>query len=177
MISGVLFWFCDMRGRIGRPFCAKRVIPVLFSKMQSREYMYNLFWNNFAYGKEEWGSPKAKTHKAKALGVMSLHCIDTWLAWVYTLLMNTTLQIRIDKKTKDQAQKTFNAMGLDMSSGVKLYLAQVVNRQAIPFPVISADYLPAKQKQQLMKDANYALKHGTRYASIEEAHRRVLGKK
>ena len=90
--------------------------------------------------------------------------------------MNTTLQIRIDKKTKDAAQKTFIAMGLDMSSGVKLYLTQVVNRQAIPFPVVSADYLPTKQKQQLIKEANYALKHGTRYADIEQAHRDILGK-
>ena len=90
--------------------------------------------------------------------------------------MNTTLQIRIDKKTKNLAQKTFHAMGLDMSSGVKLYLTQVVNKQAIPFPVVSADYLPYKKKQQLVREAKYALKHGSRYASIKEAHRDILGR-
>ena len=49
--------------------------------------------------------------------------------------MTTTLQIRIDQKTKDAAQKTFRSMGLDMSSGVKLYLTQVMHTKTIPFPV------------------------------------------
>ena len=54
--------------------------------------------------------------------------------------MTTTLQIRLDKKMKTAAQKTFHSMGLDMSSGVKLYLAQVINGKEIPFPVMSVDY-------------------------------------
>lgn len=91
--------------------------------------------------------------------------------------MTTTLQIRIDKKTKMVAQRTFHSMGLDMSSGVKLYLAQVVNTKEIPFPVMSADYWPRKKKLQLIKEAKYALKHGKRYATIEEAHRDILKEK
>ncbi len=91
--------------------------------------------------------------------------------------MNTTLQIRIDKKTKDAAQKTFRSMGLDMSSGVKLYLAQVVNKKAIPFQVMSADQWPLKKKLQIIKEAKYALKHGKSYATIQEAHRDILGEK
>lgn len=90
--------------------------------------------------------------------------------------MTTTLQIRIDKKMKDAAQKTFKSMGLDMSSGVKLYLAQVVNNKEIPFPVMSADYWPREKKLALIKEAEYALKHGKRYANIQEAHRDILGK-
>lgn len=35
----------------------------------------------------------------------------------------TTIQIRIDPKTKAKAKKVFNKMGLDMSSGIRLYLA------------------------------------------------------
>ncbi|OGZ04834.1 MAG: hypothetical protein A2845_05070 [Candidatus Lloydbacteria bacterium RIFCSPHIGHO2_01_FULL_49_22] len=89
--------------------------------------------------------------------------------------MNTTLQIRIDKKTKELAQKTFSAMGLDMSSGVKLYLTQVVNKQAIPFPVVSADYWPTKKKRQLIKEAEYALKHGPSYRTAKELHDDILG--
>ena len=91
--------------------------------------------------------------------------------------MNTTLQIRIDKKTKEQAKKTFNSMGLDMSSGVKLYLTQVVNMKAIPFPVISADYWPTKKKRQVIKEAKYALKHGPSYRAAKELHDDILGKR
>ncbi len=91
--------------------------------------------------------------------------------------MTTTIQIRIDSKMKNAAQKTFRSMGLDMSSGVKLYLAQVIHGKEIPFPVMSADYWPREKKLQLIKEAEYALKHGKRYATIQEAHRDVLGEK
>ena len=90
--------------------------------------------------------------------------------------MTTTLQIRIDKKTKVAAQKAFRSMGLDMSSGVKLYLAQVMHTKTIPFPVWSFDDLPREKKLQIVKEAKYALKHGKRYATIQEAHRDILGK-
>ena len=91
--------------------------------------------------------------------------------------MTTTLQIRIDKKMKDAAAKTFRSMGLDMSSGVKLYLAQVVNERAIPFPVMSADYWPREKKLKLLKEAEYALKHGKSYASAKELHDDILGRR
>ena len=90
--------------------------------------------------------------------------------------MTTTLQIRIDKKTKVAAQKAFHSMGLDMTSGVKLYLTQVMNTKTIPFPVWSFDDLPREKKLQIVKEATYALKHGKRYATIQEAHRDILGK-
>lgn len=91
--------------------------------------------------------------------------------------MTTTLQIRIDKKTKDAAQKAFHSMGLDMTSGVKLYLTQVMHTKAIPFPVMSADYWPREKKLELIKEAKWALKYGKRYATIEEAHRDILAEK
>jgi len=88
--------------------------------------------------------------------------------------MTTTLQIRIDKKTKDAAQKAFRSMGLDMSSGVKLYLAQVMHTKAIPFPVMSADYWPVEKKRQIIKEAKWALKHGKMYTSAKELHDDIL---
>lgn len=90
--------------------------------------------------------------------------------------MTTTLQIRIDKKTKNAAQKAFHSMGLDMSSGVKLYLTQVMHTRTIPFPVFSFDKLPREKKLQIVKEAEWALRHGKRYDSIQEAHRDILKK-
>ena len=91
--------------------------------------------------------------------------------------MTTTLQIRLDKKMKDAAQKTFRSLGLHMASGVKLYLAQVVNKKEIPFPVMSADYWPREKKLALIKEAEYALKHGKSYASAKELHDDILGRR
>ncbi len=47
--------------------------------------------------------------------------------------MNTTLQIRIDKKTKDRAQKALKNMGLDLTSGVKYYLSRVASEESLNF--------------------------------------------
>lgn len=45
----------------------------------------------------------------------------------------TTLNIRIEEETKRKAGKTLAALGLDMSSAVKLFLNQVVVEQGLPF--------------------------------------------
>lgn len=50
----------------------------------------------------------------------------------YTYYM-TTLSIRIEEKTKKEASKTLESLGLDMSSAVKMFLHQVIVEQAIPF--------------------------------------------
>ena len=47
--------------------------------------------------------------------------------------MTTTVNIRIEKSVKTQANKTLKALGLDMSSAVKLFLTQVVREDGLPF--------------------------------------------
>ena len=88
--------------------------------------------------------------------------------------MNTTLQTRIDGKLKRDAKKALESMGLDLSSGIKLFLTQVVRTQSIPFEMFTADNLPEKVKKQMIREAKYALKHGKRYASARELHEDIL---
>ncbi len=81
---------------------------------------------------------------------------------------------------KSDASKIFKSMGLDMSTGMKLFLAQVVNTKSIPFPVMSADYWPEEKKQELVRIAEKTLKDYKSgkikaYDSIQEAHRDILG--
>jgi len=90
--------------------------------------------------------------------------------------MTTTVQIRIDEKMKKEATKILKAMGLDMSTGVKLFLSQVVNTKSIPFPVMSADFWPEEKKREMVREAKDALENGKRYSSAEELHRDILGK-
>lgn len=47
--------------------------------------------------------------------------------------MNTTINIRMDKKVKTDASKALAKMGLDMSTAIKLFLHQVVMEQGMPF--------------------------------------------
>ena len=69
------------------------------------------------------------------------------ILWVYDNWMNTTLQIRLDKKLKNDATKVFRSMGLTLSSGVKLYLAYVVNTGTIPFEITTINNISKSKKK------------------------------
>lgn len=64
--------------------------------------------------------------------------------------MNTTLQIRLDKKMKSEASKIFKSMGLTLSGGVKLYLAYVANTGTIPFEITRSNNI-SKSKKNVTK--------------------------
>ncbi len=81
--------------------------------------------------------------------------------------MNTTIQIRVDKATKQRADKTFKQMGLDMSSGVKLFLHQVVKSQTIPFTIRTANGFTPAQEKRMIREGNYALKYGKSFKTAK----------
>ena len=89
----------------------------------------------------------------------------------------TTIQVRIDEKTKAKARKVFGKMGLDISSGVKLYLARVVQDETIPFTVRTENGYMPEQEREMIRETEYAEKHGKRYDDIDELMRDVFGKK
>lgn len=76
-----------------------------------------------------------------------------------------TLSIRIEEKTKKEAKKTLDALGLDLSSAVKLFLNQVVIEQGIPF---KPSRTARQVREELDKEVVYALKYGKRYSKASE---------
>ena len=52
-------------------------------------------------------------------------------------MTTTTINIRANKKLKDQSKKILAEMGLDMSSAIKLFLQQVVITKSIPFRIVT----------------------------------------
>jgi len=88
----------------------------------------------------------------------------------------TTIQIRIDEKTKRKAKKVFNKMGLDVSSGIKLYLTRVAQDEVMPFVIRTENGYTHEQERQLVREVTYAEKHGKRYATAREAFDDILGK-
>ena len=91
--------------------------------------------------------------------------------------MNTTLQVRIDKKTKNKAQKVFKDMGIDMSSGIKLFLSRVINTESIPFIPITKNGFTKEEEMSILKEVAEARKTGKAYSSVDEAFGDVLKKK
>jgi DNA-damage-inducible protein J len=85
--------------------------------------------------------------------------------------MTTTLQVRIDSKLKLQAQKTLEALGLDLSSGIKLFLTQVAHDKELPFtPSTRAKEIRARWDREVA----LALKNGKGYSSTKEMFDDIL---
>lgn len=54
---------------------------------------------------------------------------------IWKAAMNTTVKARVETDLKIQSETIFKRMGLDMSSAIKMFLCQVVMREALPFEV------------------------------------------
>lgn len=83
----------------------------------------------------------------------------------------TTINVRIDEKLKKDASKTLASLGLDTSSAIKMFLAQVVTEKGLPFTP-SKD--PAKIRAKWDKEVADALKNGKVYSTAEEMHRDIF---
>ncbi len=77
----------------------------------------------------------------------------------------TTLNVRIEEKTKKAASKALKSIGLDLSSGIKIFLHQVVEEQGLPF---QPSKRPRVSRAQLDAEFEEALKSGKRYTSGKE---------
>ena len=91
--------------------------------------------------------------------------------------MNSTLQVRIDKKTKERARQAFRAAGIDLSSGMRLFLTHVGNTGVVPHEMFTYDNAPDSFKKKLVREAAYALKHGKSYSSTKEMFDDILGRR
>ncbi|OGG52476.1 hypothetical protein A3H16_04055 [Candidatus Kaiserbacteria bacterium RIFCSPLOWO2_12_FULL_53_8] len=78
----------------------------------------------------------------------------------------TTVNVRIEEKTKAAASKALAGVGLDLSTGVKLFLHQVVTEQGLPFtPTKNPAVLRAKWDAEVAQ----ALKRGKVYKTARAA--------
>lgn len=84
--------------------------------------------------------------------------------------MNTTLQIRIDKKDKIEAQRILKSMGMDLTAGVKSFIKQVIQEEALPFQPRTANGYTKLAEARMLKAANEARKSKKTYNSIEELY-------
>jgi addiction module RelB/DinJ family antitoxin len=75
---------------------------------------------------------------------------------------------------KKDADKTLKDMGLDMSSGIKLFLHQVVLKRALPFVVRTANGFTPEQEKRMVKETEYALKYGKSFKTVKEAFDDIL---
>ena len=88
--------------------------------------------------------------------------------------MNTTLQIRIDKNTKEKARKALAKSGLDLSSGVKYFGWEMRKGSTLAEAtsyVCEYGYrhqYTSEMAKKYKREIAYTLKHGKAYTSTKE---------
>ena len=92
---------------------------------------------------------------------------------VYTIRI-TTLNVRIEEKTKRAARKVFAGMGMDLSTGVKLFLNQVVTEQRLPFQPRTVNGFTPEYEERILRETKHAIKHGKRYKNGRELLKDIL---
>lgn len=90
-------------------------------------------------------------------------------------MATTTLQLRIDAATKAKAQKVLEKIGLDLSSGIKLFLNQVIITNSLNFTPRTVNGFTPHREKEILKEAAWAKKHGKRYYSSKEMLDDILG--
>ena len=78
--------------------------------------------------------------------------------------MSSTITIRVDDKVKKEASSIFKEIGMDMSTGINVYLKQVIRSNGIPFEV-TAD-IPNETTLKAIKEAEAGEMKS--FSSIEE---------
>ena len=83
-------------------------------------------------------------------------------------MSTTNLNIRTDKEIKDQAEKIFNELGLNMTTAVNIFLRTAIREHGIPFALklevpneITAEAI--EEGRKLMADPS-----APRYSSMDE---------
>lgn len=88
----------------------------------------------------------------------------------------TTIQVRTPEKTKKNAQKVLGKLGLDLSTAINIYLVQIIEKQGIPFEIVTENGFTPAEERKILKEMAWAKKHGKRYRSAKELHDDILKK-
>ena len=82
----------------------------------------------------------------------------------------TSLNIKIDRDLKNQADILFNAMGMTLTTAVNVFVRQAVQEQAIPFKIrLDSDRsAAARAKEALQESRAQAISNGTSNMAMDD---------
>lgn len=90
-------------------------------------------------------------------------------------MANTSMNIRMDSKIKQQAQHLFAEFGLDMTTAVNMFLRQAIRERRIPFELKlnipnAATIAAIEEIQQMKKNPSI----GKSYTDVDEMMKDLL---
>ena len=84
-------------------------------------------------------------------------------------MTETRLNVRVDYSTKKQAEAVFTALGMNMSTGINIYLAQVARSRAIPFVIeLSGDPLERRMREAVNAQVSAVISSGSPVALYDD---------
>ena len=89
--------------------------------------------------------------------------------------LTTALNVNVDAKNKEQATSILKSLGLNMSTAINMFLAQIVKRDGIPFEV--ANPHPSKETMEALKEAEDIISGKIKskgYRDIDELRKALL---
>ena len=80
----------------------------------------------------------------------------------------TQIQVRIDTKTKTQARKILNDLGLDLSTAVKMFFKQIVRAKTLPLEVRDENGFRPHKAVELEEASRDAKKNPKKFSSVDD---------
>ncbi len=89
--------------------------------------------------------------------------------FAYNTDMTTNVQIRVDTKLKNDAEKTLNRIGLDLPTAFRIFLNKINVSGGIPFAVNTDGYFNyTKEQEDEILDAYKNSKRSKEFKSAKE---------
>ena len=87
----------------------------------------------------------------------------------------TLVQVRIDEDLKNQATAVYDALGIDLSTAVRMFLKRSVMVNGVPFSMILSDSETKTEKaaKALISLNREALKNGTSEMALDEINAEI----
>jgi addiction module RelB/DinJ family antitoxin len=88
-------------------------------------------------------------------------------------MAETRLNVRVDNNTKKQAEAVFAALGMNMSTGINIFLAQVARSRAIPFALeLDGDSIECRMREAVNAKISAVTSSGSPVALYDDLQKR-----
>ena len=88
-------------------------------------------------------------------------------------MAETRLNVRVDNTTKKQAEAVFAALGMNMSTGINIFLAQVARSRSIPFALeLSGDPIERRMLEAVNEKVSVVKSSGSPVALYDDMQNR-----
>ena len=90
-------------------------------------------------------------------------------------MATTLVQVRIDDELKNQATAVYDALGIDLSTAVRMFLKRSVMVNGVPFYMTlpKKDYKAERAVRALQELSNAAVENGTSEMTLEEINAEI----